>query len=147
MAFRDTLNEMMQKRYLKKYGDRMTALRGNIVSIKVTEKTFLFIVHNLRVNIVLKPERSKNIVRCYFKKRTWFKKYNLLNLQTGHLIVVQGLKDKKGEAVEILNIQNLTTKKSIIDVDQLKQNQKQSQKPKQGKNDKNDKAKKKGNKK
>ena len=123
MGFKDTLNEMLQKRYLKKYGDRMTAQRGNIVNIKVIEKSFLFIVHNLKADIILRPERSKNIVRCYFKKRTWFKKYNLLNLQNGHLIVVQGLKDKSGEAVEILNIQNLTTKKSILDVDKIKQQQ------------------------
>jgi len=123
MGFRDTLNEALQKRYLKKYGDRMTALKGNIINVKITEKTFLFFIHNLRVDILLKPERTKNIVRCYFRKRTWFKKYNLLNLQTGHLIIVQGLKDKKGEAVEILNIQNLTTKKNIIDVEQVKQRQ------------------------
>ena len=123
MGFKDTLNEMLQKRYLKKYGDRMTAQRGNIINIKVTEKSFLFIVHYLRVDVILKPERSKNIVRCYFKKRTWFKKYNLLNLQNGHLIVIQGLKDKTGEAIEILNIQNLTTKKSILDVDKIKQQQ------------------------
>lgn len=123
MGFRDTLNEALQKRYLKKYGDRMTAIRGNIVNVKVSEKNFLFFVHNLRADILLRPERSKNIVRCYFKKRTWFKKFNLLNLQTGQLIIVQGLKDKKGESVEILNIQNLTTKKSIIDVGEIKQKQ------------------------
>lgn len=123
MGFRDTLNEALQKRYLKKYGDRMTALRGNIINVKVTEKNFLFFVHNLRADILLRPERSKNIVRCYFKKRTWFKKYNLLNMQPGQLIIVQGLKDKKGEAVEVLNIQNLTTKKSIIDVGDIKQKQ------------------------
>lgn len=123
MSFKDDLNEMMQKRYLKKYGDRMTALRGNIINIKITEKTFLFFIHKLRVDILLRPERSKNIVRCYFRKKTWFKKYNMINLQTGHLIIVQGLKDKKGEAVEALNIQNLTTKKSIIDVEELKRKQ------------------------
>lgn len=123
MGFRDTINEALQKRYLKKYGDRMTALKGNIINVKITEKTFLFFIHNLRVDILLRPERSKNIVRCYLKKRTWFKKYNLLNLQTGHLIIIQGLKDKQGEAVEALNIQNLTTKKSIIDVEQVKQRQ------------------------
>lgn len=125
MGFKDNLNEALQKRYLKKYGDRMTALRGNIINVKVTEKTFLFFIHNLRVDILLRPERSKNIVRCYFKKRTWFKKFNLLNLQTGHLIIVQGLKDKKGEAVEILNIQNITTKKSILDIDIKQRQQKQ----------------------
>lgn len=125
MSFRDSLNKAMQDRYLKKYGDRMTALRGNIINIKITEKRFLFFIHNLRVDILLRPERSKNIVRCYYKRRSWFKKYNLLNLQNGHLIVVQGLKDKKGEAIQILNIQNLTTKKSIINPEEIKQQQKQ----------------------
>lgn len=123
MGFRDNLNKELQNRYLKKYGDRMTALRGNIVNIKIAEKSFLFFIHNLRVDILLRPERSKNIVRCYYKKRTWFKKSNLLNLQNGHLIVVQGLRDKKGEAIQIMNIQNLTTKKSIIDPETLKQKQ------------------------
>jgi len=127
MSFRDTLNEMLEKRYLKKYGDRMTALKGNIINVKVTEKKFLFIIHDLRVDILLRPERSKNIVRCHFKKRTWFKKYNLMNLQTGQLIIVQGLKDKKGEAIEILNIQNLTTKKSIVNIDEIKQKQQKKQ--------------------
>jgi hypothetical protein len=128
MSFKSDLNEMMQKRYLKKYGDRMAALRGNIINVKITCKTFLFFIHNLRVDILLRPERSKNIVRCYFKKRTWFKKFNLINLQTGHLIVIQGLKDKKGEAIEALNIQNITTKKSIIDVEELKRKQIQQKK-------------------
>lgn len=128
MSFRDSINGMLQKRYLKKYGDRMTAVRGNIINVKVTEKTFLFFIHNLRVDILLRPERSKNIVRCYYKKRTWFKKHNLINLQTGQLIIVQGLKDIKGESIEILNIQNLTTKRSIIDIDELKQKQQKQQK-------------------
>lgn len=125
MSFRDSLNKAMQDRYLKKYGDRMTALKGNIINIKITEKRFLFFIHNLRVDILLRPERSKNIVRCYYKRRSWFKKYNLLNLQNGHLIIVQGLKDKKGEAIQILNIQNLTTRKSIINPEEIKQQQKQ----------------------
>jgi hypothetical protein len=78
MGFRDNLNEALQKRYLKKYGDRMTALRGNIVNVKVMQKTILFFIHTLKVDVLLRPERSRNIVRCHFKKRTWFKKYNLL---------------------------------------------------------------------
>lgn len=130
MGFRDSLNEQLQKTYLKKYGDRMTALRGNIVSVKVTERVFLFFIHNLRVDILLKPERSKNIIRCYYKKRTWFKKSSIIGLQTGHLIVIQGLKDKKSENIQIMNIQNMTTKKSIIDVDKLKQQQKAKNKKK-----------------
>lgn len=130
MGFRDSLNEQLQKTYLKKYGDRMIALRGNIVSVKITEKIFLFFIHNLRVDILLKPERSKNIIRCYYKKRTWFKKSNIIGLQTGHLIVIQGLKDKKSENIQIMNIQNLTTKKSIIDVDKLRQEQKAKNKNK-----------------
>lgn len=128
MGFRDKLTDMMQQRYLKKYGDRMAAMKGNIINVKITQKSFLFILHNLRVDIMLRPERSKNIVRCYYKKRTWFKKYNLLSLQTGQLIIIQGIKDKKGEAIQILNIQNLTTKKSIIDVNEIKQKQKKVQK-------------------
>lgn len=130
MGFKDSLNQAMQERYLKKYGDRLTALRGNIINVKITEKRFLFFIHNLRVDILLRPERSKNIVRCYYKRRTWFKKYDLLSLQNGHLIIVQGLRDKKGEAVLILNIQNLTTKKSIIDAEEIKKQQKKMQKQK-----------------
>ncbi|KPU44052.1 hypothetical protein OXPF_22180 [Oxobacter pfennigii] len=123
MGFKDTLNDMLQQRFLKKYGDRLTGLRGNIVSVKVTEKTFLFFIHNLRVDILLRPERSKNIARCYFKKRTFFKKFNMIHLQVGNLVLIQGIKEKNSETVEAMNIQNLTTKKSIIDVDQPKQKQ------------------------
>lgn len=123
MGFKDSLNQMLQERYLKKYGDRMTAYRGNIISVKIEQKTILFFIHILSVSLLLKPERSKNIIRCHMKKRTFFKKSKIISLQQGQLIVVQGLKDKKGEAVEILNIQNITTKKNIVDIEGIKKNQ------------------------
>jgi hypothetical protein len=122
MSFRETLAKRYADAYLKKYGDRLTQAQGHILSVKVTTKTILWIYHILKADVLVKPERSKAVVRCQYKKNQWFKKPSFLQLNQGHLVLIQGLKGKKGkensEVIQILNIRNLTTKKDLVAVEQ-----------------------------
>ena len=74
------------------------------------------------------------IIKCKYKKNRWFKKPVFIQLSQGNLVIVQGLKPKKNkkkentsEAVEILNIRNLTTKKDLVPTDQKVQKVQQRQ--------------------
>jgi hypothetical protein len=131
MGFRDTLAKKYADAYFKKYGDRMTQVQGHILSVKIIEKTILWIYHKIQVDLVVKPERSKAIARCQYKKNLWFKKPSFLQLNQGHLVLIQGVKGKKGkensDIIQILNVRNLTTKKDLIAVDQKVQKVQQKQ--------------------
>jgi hypothetical protein len=120
MGFKEKLTQYYQETYFKKNGDRLTQVRGNILSVKIEEKSILWIFHKLKVSLVIKPDRSKNVVACVYKKNKWFKTPNFIPVSQGNLVVVQGLKGKKGkenrEIVEILNLMNLTTKRDLIPV-------------------------------
>ncbi len=131
MGFKDTMAKKYADAYLRKYGDRLTQVQGHILSVKVLEKTILWIFHKLQVDLVVKPERSKAIARCQYKKNQWFKKPKFMQLNQGHLVVVQGLKGKKGkensDILSVLNVRNLTTKKDLVQVDQKMQKVQQKQ--------------------
>jgi hypothetical protein len=125
MGFRDALAKRYADAYLKKYGDRLTQLQGNILSVKITNKTILWIFHKLRVDLIIKPERSKAVVRCQYNKNQWFKKPSFIPVNQGNLVIVQGMKGKKGkkgnesaESIQVINLKNLTTKKDLIPTDQ-----------------------------
>ncbi|TDT61872.1 hypothetical protein [Fonticella tunisiensis] len=126
MSFREKLSQKYAEAYLKKYGDRLTQVQGHVLSVKVTTKTILWIYHILKADIVVKPERSKAVVRCQYKKNQWLKKPVFMQLNQGNMVIVQGLKPKKNqkskgtanEAIQIINVRNLTTKKDLIAVDQ-----------------------------
>ncbi len=133
MGFREKLAKHYTDAYITKYGDRLAQIQGNVVSVKVEEKTILWLFHKITAILILRPERSKGIVKCIYKKNKWFKKPGFININPGHLLVIQGLKSKKGkkskdnkESIEIMNIMNLTTKKDLVPVDksQLKKSQK-----------------------
>ena len=121
MGFREKLAKYYQDSYLKKYGDRLTQVRGNILSVKGEEKAILWIFHKIRAVLIVRPERSKGVVTCIYKKNRWFKKPAFIAISQGNLVMVQGLKGKKGkenrENIEILNVMNLTTKKDLFPVD------------------------------
>ncbi|GAA0724048.1 hypothetical protein GCM10008905_17430 [Clostridium malenominatum] len=121
MGFTDKLNKYYAENYIKKYGDRLAQVQGNVVSIKVEEKSFLGILYRLTVTLLVKPDRSKNITKCVFKKRRWFKKIDFMQISQGNYLLVQGLKGKKGkenrEQIEIMNIRNLTTKKDLVPIE------------------------------
>ena len=119
MGFKEKLQERYTKSYLDKYGDRLASVQGNAVSIKIEEKTFLWIRHTLQVLILVRPERSKITVRCLYTKKKWFKKPPFMQISQGNLLMVQGMKGIKGkedrETLNILNIFNQTTKKELFD--------------------------------
>jgi hypothetical protein len=121
MSFKDKLQNYSTKAYMDKYGDRLTQIQGNVVSIKIEEKSVLWIFHKLLVTLIVKPDRSKNVVKCEYKKNKWFKKPPFMSISQGNLLLVQGLKGKKGkgnsETIEILNIKNMTTKKDLVHVE------------------------------
>lgn len=131
MSFKEKLSKSYADAYLKRYGDRLTQVQGHILSVKMTTKTILWIFHKLRVDVLVKPDRSKAIVKCYYKVNKWFKKPEFIQLNQGHSVIIQGMKGKKGkensEQLKILNVMNLTTKKDLIPIDQ-KQLQKVRQK-------------------
>jgi hypothetical protein len=127
MGFKEKLAKYYTDSYLKKYGDRLTQVQGNAVSVKVEEKTILWIFHKLTAILIIRPERSKAIVKCVYRKNRWFKKPTFMTINQGNLLIVQGLKGKKpkkgkktpdpSDGIEIMNIKNLTTKKDLVKVD------------------------------
>ncbi|WMJ81358.1 hypothetical protein RBU49_03630 [Clostridium sp. MB40-C1] len=118
MGFRDKLSEQYTKSYLKKNGDRITQAQGKVISVKVEEKSILWIFHKLVVTILIKPDRSKNIVKSIYRRNRWFKKPEFMVLSQGHSVVIQGLKGKKGksdrEYLQVMNVLNMTTKKQLV---------------------------------
>ncbi|OFI07532.1 hypothetical protein CLOACE_01360 [Clostridium acetireducens DSM 10703] len=118
MSFKEKLANYYTQSYLKKYGDRITQVQGNVVSIKLEEKSILWIFNKITATILLRPERSRTIVKCIYKKSRWFKKPKFIAINQGNLLVIQGLKGKKGkdnrEQIDIVNIRNLTTKKDLV---------------------------------
>lgn len=134
MSLKEKLAKSYTNAFLTKYGDRLTQLQGNVLSVKITSKTVLFIFNKLCVDMVVKPQGSKAIVKCRYKKNRWFKKPEFIQVNQGNLVIVQGLKPKKNrkrktssDAIEVLNIRNLTTKKDLIPTDQKVQRVQQKQ--------------------
>ncbi|MCX7695541.1 MAG: hypothetical protein N2Z71_07550 [Caloramator sp.] len=131
MSFRETLAKKYAETYYKKYGDRLTQFSGHVLSIKTTTKTILWIFNVLTVDIVVKPERSKAVIKCRYKAKKWFKMPSFIDVRQGHSVIIQGLKPKKGkestEVIQILNVRNLTTKVDLIPIDQKIQRVQQRQ--------------------
>ena len=124
MGIRDRLTESYTKNYLKKYGDRLTQAQGKVLSVKIEEKSVLWIFHKIMVTIIVKPERSRNVVKCYYRKNKWFKKPKFIGISQGNSLIIQGLKPEKnksnkkialtGDSVEIMNVINMTTKQQLV---------------------------------
>lgn len=121
MSIKEKFSKYYTDTYLKRYGDRLTQVQGNVVSVKVEEKTILWLFHKLTATLIIKPDRSKTVVKCFYKKNKWFKKPTFMVINQGNLLLVQGLKGKKGkdnrELITIMNIRNLTTKKDLVPVE------------------------------
>ena len=128
MGFQEKLQNYYAKKYLKKYGDILTQLQGNVVSTKVSEKTILGLFHKMSVTIIVRPDRSKNIVSCTYRKNRWFKKPAFIPISQGNLLIVQGLKADKNkkkkskskdtrEGINIINIRNMTTKRDLVPIE------------------------------
>lgn len=121
MSIREKFAKYYTDTYLKRYGDRLTQIQGNVVSVKIEEKAILWIFHKLTATLIIKPDRSKTVVKCLYRKNRWFKKPEFITINQGNLLLVQGLKGKKGkesrELITIMNIRNLSTKKDLIPVE------------------------------
>jgi len=126
MGFKDKvsgkLGKYFQDAYMQKYGDRITSVSGTILSVKLVEKSYL-IFHKLTVEVIVKPEIGKKVIKCWYKKNKWFKKPEFINVKQGHRVMIMGVngeKDSKKEnsqEVQIMNLLNLTTKKDLVTVD------------------------------
>lgn len=125
MGFKDTLSKRYADAYLKKYGDRITQVQGRVLSVKINTKKILGIYNKLVVDVLVKPENSKMVVRCQYKKQRWFKSPEFMVLSQGHSILLQGVKGKKGkedsDIISIMNILNFTTKKDLVPTGQPQQ--------------------------
>ncbi|MHC6179398.1 hypothetical protein ACYUJ6_06020 [Clostridium sp. JNZ X4-2] len=121
MSFKEKIAQYYTKSYLKKYGDRLTQVQGTVISVKIKKKTILWIFNKLTVTLLVRPERSRNIVRCSYLKKKWFKKPEFIPVNQGNLVLIQGLKGKRGkenrEYVELINIRNMSTKKDLIPIE------------------------------
>ncbi|APM38564.1 hypothetical protein [Clostridium kluyveri] len=121
MSFKEKIAQYYTKSYLKKYGDRLTQVQGTVVSVKITRKTILWIFNKLTVTLLVRPERSKNIVKCSYIRKKWFKKPEFISINQGNLVLVQGLKGKRGkgnrESLDLINIRNITSKKDLIPIE------------------------------
>ncbi|WP_294350580.1 hypothetical protein [uncultured Clostridium sp.] len=131
MSFKDKFNKYFQDSYFEKYGDRIASTSGTVVSIKFTEKNYI-LFHRLIVDMVIKPEIGKAIVKARYKKNRWFKKVDFIPVNVGHKVMIMGLKGIKGkkdsEVIAIQNVLNLTTKRDLVPVDhsQIKKSRQQA---------------------
>ncbi|MDD6771654.1 MAG: hypothetical protein SPJ62_12765 [Inconstantimicrobium porci] len=122
MGFKDKLTKYYTDSYMQKYGDRMTQFQGNVISVKVEEKCILWIFHKIQAFLIIKPERSRSIIKCRYRKNKWFKKPEFMKISQGHTVIVQGLKSQvskkdPAEIIDVMNILNMTTKKDLVPVD------------------------------
>ena len=133
MGFRDKMNSYFQDAYLQKYGDRMTSVSGTVLSFKLVEKNY-FIFHRIIIEMIVKPEVGKKVVKCWYKKNRWIKKPEFISVKQGHKVIIMGItgqKDSKKEnsqEVQIMNLLNLTTKKDLVPIDhsQIKKSRQQA---------------------
>ena len=134
MGVKDKLSKYYTDSYLEKYGDRMAQFQGNIISVKVEEKSILWLFHKIIATVIIKPDRSKAVIKCVYKKNKWFKKPQFIDVNQGHKVIIMGLKGIKGKAnsenILVSNIANLTTKKDLhpFDHSQIKKARQQSTK-------------------
>lgn len=123
MSFKEKMQKYYTDSFMKKNGDRLTQIQGNVISIKVELKAVLWIFHKLTATVLVKPDRSRNIVKCVYRRNRWFKKPEFMTLNQGNLVIVQGLKstsgkkDDKKEYIQIMNIRNMNTKKDLVKID------------------------------
>ena len=131
MGFKDKLNKYYTESYMQKYGDRISSASGTVVSIKIEEKNYL-IIKKLIVDLIIKSDVSKGVIKAKYSKKKWFKKVPFISINKGHKVMIMGLKGKKGskdaEILQIQNILNLTTKKDLIPIDhsQIKKSRQQA---------------------
>lgn len=118
MSIREKLAKHYATAYLGKYGDRIVQIQGNVISAKIVEKKYLWILNRITAHILVRPERSRSIMKFYYGRLKWFKKPKFIPISQGNLVVITGMKGKKGkkgsDLIQIMNVINLTNKKELI---------------------------------
>ncbi len=133
MGLKDKMNKYLQDSYMEKYGDRVASASGTVVSVKFTEKNYI-IIKKLIVDLVIKSDTSRGVVKATYKKNRWFKKPEFIPVKIGNKVIVMGLKGIKGQkdadVIVLQNLLNLTTKKDLAPFDhsQLKKAKQQATK-------------------
>lgn len=121
MGIKNKLEEYQRETFLEKHGDRITPVLGNVLSIKVERKKKFFLLNELEVNMVIKPVKSKNVTRCQYKKKSFFKEPEFMDIRMGNEVLVQGMKGEKGkngaEVVNIMNVVNITDRTQLVEGD------------------------------
>ncbi|MGL4991449.1 MAG: hypothetical protein ACRC57_09885 [Sarcina sp.] len=132
MGFKEKMSKYYTDSYLKKYGDRLTQFQGNVLSIKIEEKSILGIFHKLNVILMVRPDRMRTVTKCVYKKNSWFKKPTFISVRQGNNVIIQGLKSVKDnkEYIEVNNVLNLTTKQDLVPVDHSQMKKVRQQQPK-----------------
>ena len=132
MGFKDKMSQYFTDAYMEKYGDRITSTAGTVLSVKIEEKNILGIMRKLTINILIKPDMGKGVVKTQYKARKWFKKPTFIEVKQGHKVIIMGIEGEKGksdsEVITISNIANLTTKKDLqpFDHSQIKKARQQA---------------------
>lgn len=133
MGLKDKMNKYLQDSYMEKYGDRVASASGTVVSVKFTEKNYI-IIKKLIVDLVIKSDTSRGVVKATYKKNRWFRKPEFIPVKIGNKVIVMGLKGIKGQkdadVIVLQNLLNLTTKKDLAPFDhsQLKKAKQQATK-------------------
>lgn len=131
MGFKDKFGKYFQDSYYQKYGDRIASTSGTVVSIKYQEKNYV-LFHTLVVDMIIKPEMGKGIVKARYKKNKFFKKVPFVPVSIGHKVMIMGLMGIKGkkdaDILQIQNVLNLTNKKDLVPIDhsQIKKSRQQA---------------------
>ena len=127
------MGSYFQNAYMERYKDRMTSISGTILSVKFIEKNYI-IFNRLMVEMVVKPEVGKKVVKCWYVKNRWFKKPEFIAVKQGNKVIIMGVTGEKNskkehsQDIQIMNVLNLTTKKDLVPVDhsQIKKQRQQS---------------------
>ena len=131
MGLKDKLEQYSRDTYFKKYGDRIASASGTVISIKLITKNYFFI-RTLVVDMIIKPEVGKAVIKARYKKKRWFKKIDFITVSRGHKVMIMGIKGVKGkkdaDIIAIQNVLNLTTKKDLVPIDhsQIKKSRQQA---------------------
>lgn len=119
MGFKEKLEQYQRDTFMEQYGDRISPIMGNLLSVKIERKVKFLIWHTLNVNLVIKPQGQKNIARAQYKKGKFFKDPDFIELKQGNQVLVQGVKGEPGkeaaEVVTIMNVVNFTDKTQLVE--------------------------------
>lgn len=118
MGIKNKFEEYQMETFMEQYGDRLTPVYGNVLSVKIERIKKFLLWHVLNVSLVIKPAGSRNVVRCQYKK-SGFKLPPFIGIKQGNEVLVQGLKADKtkesSDTITIMNVVNITDKTQLVE--------------------------------